>query len=213
MLEQEKCTHYGRSAESDRMALVSTVIQNHDQTLVDEAMTIPANSFYNRVCRAALAGDSIPTLQYIVDRGVSVKHLMPRDLVSKRVPSKEILEFLLAHGWDINWRSDDDPFMWRVTSNHDMAVWCLEHGASVHPNNDATNTIQRRQEALEAVQGLQVNLPQAVRPDPRTRRIFRKHRDIRALTLEASAFRSAYATQSRHVRCRHPLPRRSEEER
>ena len=50
-----------------------------------------------------------------------------------------ILELLLAHGWDINWRHvsesspDVEPFVWHIVAGGDLVVWCLEYGATLSP--------------------------------------------------------------------------------
>lgn len=53
--------------------------------------------------------------------------------------STATLEFLLAHGWDINTRAyygnEAQPFMWYAIHNLSMVKWCLEHSASVHPRD------------------------------------------------------------------------------
>lgn len=55
-------------------------------------------------------------------------------------PSREILELLIAHGWDIDSRGPrlgSRPLLWRVAHDHDLVEWCLANGASVDPPDDA----------------------------------------------------------------------------
>jgi hypothetical protein len=127
-------------AEIQRWTLVKTAIETDNTTLLDQAISMTPdedlNQFYNRVCREAIKGNSTTILQSLIDRGRSVKHLESSAAAARDGrPSKATLEFLLAHGWDINWRGDGPPFMWFMTSNADMIVWSLEHGASVFPSN------------------------------------------------------------------------------
>lgn len=124
------------SVESQRWALVTTAIDNNDMTLLDEAVSMTAadhlKPFYHSIRSAAIAKNSLPTLRYLIQRGVSVEHLRPPDLSSRTV-SIPTLDFLIAHGWDIDWRGDDVPFLWFIVRDGDMVAWCLEHGASVTP--------------------------------------------------------------------------------
>lgn len=119
---------------------MKTTIETDNTTLLDQAISMTSdedlNQFYSTVCREAIKQNSTIMLKSLIDRGRSVKHLEPTDVADRGTPpSKATLEFLLAHGWDINWRGYGLPFMWFMTSNADMIVWCLEHGASVLPSN------------------------------------------------------------------------------
>lgn len=127
-------------AESQRWTLVKTSIETDGTMLLDQAIsTTPdedLDQFYRRVCREAIEGNSTTTLKSLIDCGRSVKHLEPTDVAGHgSPPSKATLEFLLAHGWDINFRGYGPPFMWFMTSHADMIVSCLDHGASVLPSN------------------------------------------------------------------------------
>ncbi|KAK3216571.1 hypothetical protein GRF29_1g205000 [Pseudopithomyces chartarum] len=126
-------------AEDQRWALVKTSILADDTTLLDQAISMTPDDdldqFYRRVCREAIAGNSTTILKFLIDRGRNVKHLEPTDVADHgSLPSKATLEFLLAHGWDINFRGYGAPFMWLMTNHADMIVWCLNHGASVLPS-------------------------------------------------------------------------------
>jgi len=121
---------------------VKTAIETDNTALLDQAISMTPkedlDQFYSRVCREAIRGSSTTILKSLIDRGRSVKHLEPTDVAYRgNPPSIATLEFLLAHGWDINWRGYGPPFMWFMTNNADLIVWCLEHGASVLPSNQS----------------------------------------------------------------------------
>ncbi|KAJ4288955.1 hypothetical protein N0V90_011297 [Kalmusia sp. IMI 367209] len=73
-------------------------------------------------------------------RGLDVQTLQPR-IVAGNGRSISILELLLAHGWDINWRNtssstvDAEPFMWHIVDDGKLVAWCLDHDASVFPKH------------------------------------------------------------------------------
>ncbi|KAK7188275.1 hypothetical protein DPSP01_009070 [Paraphaeosphaeria sporulosa] len=77
-------------------------------------------------------------IHLIEDRGLDVQHLPPT-VVARAGRSTAILELLLAHGWDINWRHvsesgpDAEPYMWHIVGDGDLVAWCLEHGATLSP--------------------------------------------------------------------------------
>jgi hypothetical protein len=80
--------------------------------------------------------NSASILKLILERGGRVEELWTTDIVGrhKRRTSIPILEDLLHHGWNINYRGphwDPMPFMWHIVEHGDMVTWCLEHGASV----------------------------------------------------------------------------------
>jgi hypothetical protein len=96
--------------------------------------------------------NSVPALSLLIACGVSVQKLPPWELgLDCSNTSETTLEFLLAHGWDINNchveihqdmnRADHEHskeaelYMWRIVKNHARVKWCLEHGANVHPRD------------------------------------------------------------------------------
>jgi hypothetical protein len=95
--------------ENESWALMTTAIETNDEKLLDEVRSM--------ICASDLQGSTAELftqlqkqIRYrywvIIDRGESVKNLEPSD-----VASKATLEFLLAHGWDINWRGNHAPFV------------------------------------------------------------------------------------------------------
>ncbi|KFZ04093.1 hypothetical protein V502_10415 [Pseudogymnoascus sp. VKM F-4520 (FW-2644)] len=112
--------------------------KDDDTTLLDEAISmIPKEdlkAFYKDASLEATRNSAIAILNNLIKRGADVR---PRWPSHAKGASKETLELLLAHGWDINARADSphnrEPFMWEVARDYDFVKWCLEHGASVHP--------------------------------------------------------------------------------
>jgi hypothetical protein len=76
--------------------------------------------------------------------GVRFHDLKAPTVVSWPLASTETLEFLLAHGWNINSCRDinpRDPFLWRVTSDEVIVKWCLDHGARVKIAGERTRPL------------------------------------------------------------------------
>lgn len=142
----------------------STACKTNDTALLDRAIrTVPddeRSEFYSHVRRGAIANNSMTILRHLAERGVSFSDISTRDVVASQKTSQEVLEFLLAHGWDINARDTSasdtaaEPFMWHVVSNGDTVAWCLARGASVHPRdleplqNDRITASQRACEQI-----------------------------------------------------------------
>jgi hypothetical protein len=118
--------------------LLDKACKDDDTMLLDEAISMTAagdlEGFYADARYTATRNNAMAILNDLIKRGVSVVPRWPLSVVGA---SKETLEFLLAHNWDINARGDSQndkqPFMWLVATDYDMVKWCLEHGASVHP--------------------------------------------------------------------------------
>ncbi|KAF2129708.1 hypothetical protein P153DRAFT_366220 [Dothidotthia symphoricarpi CBS 119687] len=91
--------------------------------------------FFLRVLRIAIGHEAKAILNHMISCGVDVKTLRPSDVATRPKPSIALLEFLLSHGWDINYRPDkspgSQPFLWFVTSDDALVKWCLDHGANV----------------------------------------------------------------------------------
>ncbi|PTB42622.1 uncharacterized protein TrAFT101_008288 [Trichoderma asperellum] len=80
-------------------------------------------------------------LSYLLDHGADVgtvyAHMIgPSEEPGK--PSLEMLEMLIAHGWDIDARHPRTswPLLWSVLRYPDLVEWCLAQGASVYLPGD-----------------------------------------------------------------------------
>lgn len=114
-------------------------------------------SFYNETHRTALENNAIAILTHLLSLGQSILPISPSDAARS---SDATLEFLLAHGWDINTRragnptSQPPPYLWSVLGDIERVRWCLAHGASVHPEgveplrDDVLTMAQRQCEQL-----------------------------------------------------------------
>lgn len=49
-------------------------------------------------------------------------------------PTREIVETLIAHGWDIS--QGEVPLLWVITDDYDWVAWCLAHKAKVMPQDE-----------------------------------------------------------------------------
>ena len=88
---------------------------------------------------------AVHVLSYLVDHphgadvaAISAPEIVSNDDMGKH--SQEVLEILVAHGWDINTRGTGDatrwPLLWHVVEYPDLVRWCLDHGARVDiPDN------------------------------------------------------------------------------
>ena len=126
--------------ETQRWNLANAAIEKSEPALLEQAAQINAEltveRFYSRVLEVAIKKNSIPILRYLVEHGVSVEHIEPREVAADGEVSIPTLEFLLARGWDINWpgcrvNAARKPFMWYCVNHRDKLVWCLEHGAKL----------------------------------------------------------------------------------
>jgi len=119
----------------DVKALFDTPINNHELELFEQVRINAQGNAKRRddkrVVVIAIKQNSIPALRYLIKHGVRIKHI---DISGKEV-TIATLEFLLAHGWDINWagepRSWHHPFVWSCIHDREKLVWCLKHGAKL----------------------------------------------------------------------------------
>jgi hypothetical protein len=128
-------------------SLAHTACEGNDTTLMTQALATlskvyETQSLYDYWLQEAIRHDAANVVKQLIERGVDVKHIRPPFVACKtkyriRWSSTEILELLVANGWDINTRSrglcgrDAEPYIWRVVGNIDLVRWCLEHGANV----------------------------------------------------------------------------------
>lgn len=101
--------------------------------------------------RAAMKG-SPKVISYLVEQGADVTAI-PGGLLSVdgTSPTRETLEVLVAHGWDINscLGGRDVPVLWDVTEDIRLVEWCLDHGASVDPPDNTRPGFIGRMPVLE----------------------------------------------------------------
>jgi len=90
--------------------------------------------------RMAIIKNAEKVLAYVLATGGRVP--VYSDIRSiEGLPTRGILELLLAYGWDINarWRRSH-PFLWDGLDDHDLVVWALDHGASINPRGEEPYT-------------------------------------------------------------------------
>lgn len=115
--------------------------EHNDTTLLDEAISlVPARDSawsYKSIVRSAIRNNSVDILSHLVNNhGACLERLPPWCIATDPKPSTATLEFLLAHGWNINNHENHHPsyslpFLWWNTSDVVLVQWCLDHGASV----------------------------------------------------------------------------------
>jgi hypothetical protein len=94
-------------------------------------------------CEQCFCYNALMALTYILsDLGFSTDNISCHDIPRAKDVSTQILDVLLAHGWNINKRVNragrpSGPFLWAVLENEDLVRYCLEHGASVHPEGQS----------------------------------------------------------------------------
>lgn len=142
-------------ARDRHWAMCEEAGKTDDVSLMAEAISIasgpnppnPLKSTLEDCLLSALKHQSPRVLTYLLDdQGVDVNTVHPGligDYLGERKPSIELLEILIARGWDIDrggrqrerFRTDP-PLLWRVVPYHDLVEWCLDHGASVYVPGD-----------------------------------------------------------------------------
>ncbi|KAF2855393.1 hypothetical protein T440DRAFT_504062 [Plenodomus tracheiphilus IPT5] len=134
-----------RGFESPTWNLARSACETDDTSLIEQAISScpqqdDPEGLKRYICRHAIQNNAENALKCIIEQGLDVHSLAPT-VVAGDGRSKAILEILLAHGWDINYRQvstsgpDAEPFMWHIVKDGDLVTWCLEHGASVFPRN------------------------------------------------------------------------------
>jgi hypothetical protein len=112
----------------------------NDTTLLDEAIAFvePHNIdfFLDIILSEAIGNNALVVLSHLVNNhGVRFHNLETSTVVTWPLASTTTLEYLLAHGWDINScrgiNSYRNPFLWHVTSDKVLVQWCLDYGARV----------------------------------------------------------------------------------
>lgn len=115
-----------------------------DPNLISEALSLnltPIPGRSQRVVKDLILNlvwfhSSTKVLTYLLTQGSDVlpwgaklTRLIDGWAIDHRFP-KDMVEILLAHGWDINARETGrKPLLWLVVRDGDAVSWCLDHGA------------------------------------------------------------------------------------
>lgn len=97
-----------------RVLAVVACIYN-DTALLDRAFSMARerdrHTFRRQIVREAICINSIIVLNHLIKLGLSIDASNPSDVPTyPRLPSIATLQFLLAHGWNINsWHISGDP--------------------------------------------------------------------------------------------------------
>jgi hypothetical protein len=129
--------------ESPEYALAKRACLTNNPAYLDLALSETADAdldfIHNITRRYAIRNNATAILNSLAERGVSFADTTSSTAWGEGQASPATLEFLLAHGWDINTRAyygfEARPLMWFTIHNLDMIKWCLEHGASVFPRD------------------------------------------------------------------------------
>ena len=123
---------------------ISTAQRADSQVTVQEVLQEGLKRATNRA--------AIKCLHYVLELGANVHRLSPHWLVSTEGTSasmREVLEILVAHGYDINSEGDGLPVLWHVgVGDYDFLKWCLDRGANVNPPDSALPGKRSLREAL-----------------------------------------------------------------
>jgi hypothetical protein len=129
--------------ESPEYALAERACAINNPAFLDLALSQTVDDdlefIYKVTRRSVIQNNAMAVLKRLVELGVSFADVDSLCAWGVGKTSLATLEFLLAHGWDINTRAyygpEAKPLMWYYIGNLEMLKWCLEHGASVHPRD------------------------------------------------------------------------------
>ncbi|SMY24125.1 unnamed protein product [Zymoseptoria tritici ST99CH_1A5] len=135
--------------------LRAEAITKDDPSLMEQAIEIASQPNFRmsvqdlikRTMRRATANGATKVLTYLLDLGADVEAVRSHetfpwtgDLVENDAdydynkPHMDVLEILVAHGWDVNTYDSDQggtPLLWSVLRYPELVQWCLDHGARV----------------------------------------------------------------------------------
>ncbi|KAI9668911.1 MAG: hypothetical protein M1829_005223 [Trizodia sp. TS-e1964] len=88
----------------------------------------------NTAVRMSIRRNACKVLTLVLEHGAKVPDYS--NLGLEEGPSTELLDILLAHGWDINARSaSQQPFLWGVVHDGDLVAYGLKNGATTIPKD------------------------------------------------------------------------------
>lgn len=117
------------AAINDNVSLIARCIDSASQLNQNSVKVVLYKSL-----KRAIHREAVVVLSYVLDHGANVRNVdgntvtSQPDELSYKFPSVEVLQCLLAHGWNLN---ADAPLLWYVISDHAWVEWCFAHGATI----------------------------------------------------------------------------------
>jgi hypothetical protein len=108
--------------------------------------------------------NSLNVLRYLIQQGADVTALPGRSIMGadgETLPSREMLETLIEHGWDVNIRGPrlrGTPLLWYVARDTNLVKWCLDHGAEVDPADDTPPDAKKQRKPILECAALEGNI-------------------------------------------------------
>jgi hypothetical protein len=140
------------ACKADDVSLMEHVVsmaQRHDSTVTVQ------DTLQRGLLRAGKR-NTIQCLTYVLQQGVDVSDADPRHsgVDISELPSREALELLVAHGWNVNTGALNGqagiPLLWDVLGDRELLQWCLDHGADVDPaDHTREGSVSQRKPLLE----------------------------------------------------------------
>jgi hypothetical protein len=133
----------GEEQLNDPWISIDTACTRDDVSLVEQFIAacspLEEAKWLEHILLQSITKQAPCVLTYMIEqKGQKVKTIKPM-CTADGSRSKAILDILLEHGWDINWRDttsagpNAEPLLWHIVHDDDLVAWCLANGASVHP--------------------------------------------------------------------------------
>lgn len=146
------------ACKTDDVSLMAHVVRMAGKD--DSEVTV--QEVLQKTLKRAGRENAMQCLAYILEQGADVSNLdcvfTYPDLAAypefAREPSREALELLVAHGWNVNTGAlngdNGIPLLWGVVGDRELVQWCLDHGADVNPpDHTPPNGMSPRKPLLE----------------------------------------------------------------
>lgn len=127
------------ACKTDDVSLMAHIISMAGQ----DKSSVTVQEILQKALTWAGGKNAMRCLAYILEQGADVSHLPYHytypDLADGGAPrpSREALELLVAHGWNVNTCALNGeagiPLLWDVVGDRELVQWCLDHGADVNP--------------------------------------------------------------------------------
>ena len=138
------------ACENDDISMLSGQIQKATLTASPEDL----QRVLQACVRDAAWSNSTKVMACLIEQGADVTQITARtlvDTIKDTLPSLEILNLLIEHGWNVNSRDPgprNDPLLWYVVRDTELVKWCVNHGAHVDLEDDTPPGMRRRRKPI-----------------------------------------------------------------
>jgi hypothetical protein len=132
------------ACKMDDVPLLTALLTELTGTSIEHRSALTKRHILDIGLNRSIKANTTKVLSYVLEEGADLdSHGVNLILLwaDRSLPSRETLDILVAHGWNID-SCGDEPLLWKVLGHPELVDWCISHGASVQLSTPANHYLR-----------------------------------------------------------------------